>query len=203
VRTATGAGGGGAGPRAGAAEAPVAATDRALLDALVADPDALAILYDRHASLVYGLALSVLRDPSEAEDLTQAVFVSLYEHTYDPARGAFEAYLISMTRSRAIDRLRRGGRHLRLLKQWHESDAPRGDAPTTPHQATAARQLSERVKQALGDLSDREREVLELSYYRDMTQAEIAEHLGAPLGSVKSWTRRGLARLQGALKDLL
>lgn len=178
-------------------------SDRELLDALPSDPRAFATLYDRHASLVYGLALAVLRDASEAEDLTQEIFVSLYDgEAYDPERGAFAAYLISMTRSRAIDRLRRGGRHLRLLKQWHEAEPPH-DATPTPHQATAARQISERVRRALGELSDREREVLELSYYRGMTQAEIAEHLGAPLGSVKSWARRGMSRLQGSLKDLL
>lgn len=177
--------------------------DRELLDALRRDPGALATLYDRHASLVYGLALAVLRDPGEAQDLTQEVFVSLYEReSYDPVRGAFEAYLISFTRSRAIDRLRRGGRHLRLLKQWHESDAPRVEA-ATPHHATAARQRAERVRRALDDLSEREREVIELAYYRDMSQVEIAEHLGAPLGSVKSWARRALARLQGSLNDLI
>lgn len=176
--------------------------ERALLDALSSDPRAFSTLYDRHASVVYGLALAVLRDASEAEDLTQEVFVSLYDHeSYDPARGPFAAYLISVTRSRAIDRLRRGGRHLRLLRQWHESGITSAEMQT-PHQTTAARQLAERVRRALRDLSEREREVLELSYYRDMTQVEIAEHLGAPLGSVKSWARRALLRLQGNLKDL-
>ncbi len=176
--------------------------ERALLDALSSDPRAFATLYDRHASVVHGLALAVLRDASEAEDLTQEVFVSLYDHeSYDPARGPFAAYLISVTRSRAIDRLRRGGRHLRLLRQWHESGITSAEMPT-PHQTTAARQLAERVRRALRELSEREREVIELSYYRDMTQVEIAEHLGAPLGSVKSWARRALLRLQGNLKDL-
>lgn len=195
-------------PSAAAVGGPVEATerpgdDRALLDALSSDPRAFATLYDRHASVVYGLALAVLRDAGEAEDLTQEVFVSLYDHdAYDPARGPFAAYLISMTRSRAIDRLRRGGRHLRLLRQWHESGVVHADT-ATPHQTTSARQLAERVRHALRELSDREREVLELSYYRDMTQVEIAEHLGAPLGSVKSWARRALLRLQGNLKDLI
>ena len=137
----------------------------------------------------------------EAEELTQEIFVALYDdETYDASRGPLEAYLIARTRSRAIDRLRRGGRHLRLLKQWHAAETPLG-APT-PHQTAAARQLAERVRRALGELSDREREVIELSYYRDMTQTEIAEHLAAPLGSVKSWARRGLSRLQDILKDL-
>jgi RNA polymerase sigma-70 factor, ECF subfamily len=179
----------------------LAPSDRELLDALPSDPDAFATLYDRHASLVHGLALSVLREPAEAADLTQEIFVSLHDDdSYDPARGPFEAFLVTRTRSRAIDRLRRGGRHLRLLKHWHVSEPP--DAAVTPHQVAASRELAQRVRAALSELSEREREVIELSYYRDMTQAEIAEHLQAPLGSVKSWARRGLSRLHGILKDL-
>jgi RNA polymerase sigma-70 factor (ECF subfamily) len=183
---------------AGAAEP----SDLDLLDALAHDPEALAPLYDRHASLVYGLAMSVLRDAAEAEDLTQEVFVGLTEHSFDPERGTLAAYLISLTRSRAIDRLRRGGRHLRLLRQWHESEAAPATA-TTPHQATSAKQLAHRVRAALAELSEREREVLELSYYRGLTQAEIADQLGAPLGSVKSWARRALLTLKDNLQDLV
>ena len=177
-------------------------SDLELLEALERDPEALGPLYDRHSSLVYGLAMSVLRDPAEAEDLTQEVFVGLTEHTFDPERGTLVAYLISLTRSRAIDRLRRGGRHLRLLRQWHESTPEPVTAPN-PHQATSAKQLSHRVRAALAELSDREREVLELSYYRGLTQAEIAEQLGAPLGSVKSWARRALLSLKDNLQDLV
>jgi RNA polymerase sigma-70 factor, ECF subfamily len=177
-------------------------TDLELLDALAHDPDALADLYDRHAGLVYGLAMSVLRDTTEAEDLTQEVFLGLTNHTFDPERGTLAAYLISLTRSRAIDRLRRGGRHLRLLRQWHESE-PAPDTVETPHQAIADAQVTHRVRAALADLTGREREVIELSYYRGMTQAEIADHLGAPLGSVKSWARRGLLSLRDNLQDLL
>ena len=72
-----------------------------------------------------------------------------------------------------------------------------------PHQATSAKQVSHRVRAALAELSDREREVLELSYYRGLTQAEIAEQLGAPLGSVKSWARRALLSLKDNLQDLV
>jgi RNA polymerase sigma-70 factor (ECF subfamily) len=176
-------------------------SDLELLDRLATDADALGALYDRHASLVYGLAMSVLRDPAEAEDLTHEVFVGLTDHTFDPERGTLTAYLVSLTRSRAIDRLRRGGRHLRLLRQWHESEPEPTSAPT-PHQAISERQVSDRVRAALAELSDREREVLELSYYRGLTQAEIADQLGAPLGSVKSWARRALLSLRDNLQDL-
>lgn len=180
-----------------------APSDVQLLERLSDDPDALGTLYDRHANLVYGLAMSVLRDPNDAEDLVSEVFVGLStHHTYDPTRGTLPAYLISLTRSRAIDRLRSGGRRLRLLKEHHES-SPETDAPSTPQQLVADAELGGRVRSALAELSDREREVIELSYYRGMTQAEIAEHLDAPLGSVKSWARRGLRRMQEGLRDLV
>lgn len=186
----------------GVADPALEPTDLELLDALASDPEALGMLYDRHASLVYGLAMSVLRDPTEAEDLTHELFVGLADHTFDPERGTLAAYLVSLTRSRAIDRLRRGGRHLRLLRQWHESEPEPATAPT-PHQAISTKQLTHRVRAALAELSDREREVLELSYYRGMTQAEIADQLGAPLGSVKSWARRALLSLRDNLQDLV
>ena len=95
-------------PAALADEVASGPTDLELLGALADDPNALADLYDRHSSLVYGLAMSVLRDATEAEDLTQEVFLGLTDHSFDPERGTLAAYLISLTRSRAIDRLRRG-----------------------------------------------------------------------------------------------
>ena len=177
--------------------------DATLLAQLEHDPDALGILYDRHASLVYGLAMSILRDPNDAEDLVSEVFVSLTgAHGYDPERGSLGAYLTSLTRSRAIDRVRMGGRRLRLLREFHEATPPTPSAPD-PGALAEGSQIGERVRSALAQLSERERSVIELSYYRGMTQAEIATHLDAPLGSVKSWVRRGLQQLQRGLKDLV
>ncbi len=185
-------------------DALAARSDAALLAALAADDRfALGILYDRHASLVYGIALAILKSQQEAEDLTQEVFVALSgDHGYDPARGQLAAFLVAMTRSRAIDRLRSRGRHLRLLKRWHDT-APAAASPPTPPQQVSAKQCTERVRAALGELSEKEREVLELAYFGGLTQPEIAERLGAPLGSVKSWARRGLLSLKDSLQDLV
>lgn len=179
-------------------------TDAELLAALRADdPTALGALYDRHARLVYGVALAVLQATEEAEDLTQEVFLALCgDHGYDQARGALAGFLVAMTRSRAIDRRRARGRHLRLLWHWHQT-APAAAAPPTPPQQVSSKQCTERVRAALGELSGREREVLELSYYQGLTQAEIAERLDAPLGTVKSWARRGLLSLRDSLQDLI
>ena len=95
-----------------AAAAGAARADRELLDSLAHDPSALEVLYDRYAGLVYGLALAALRNPEDAQDLTQEIFLSLYRQAnrYDPARGALAGFLTTMTRTRAIDRLRAGTR---------------------------------------------------------------------------------------------
>jgi RNA polymerase sigma-70 factor (ECF subfamily) len=107
-----------------------------------------------------------------------------------------------MTRSRAIDRVRSRGRHFRLLQRWHET-TPADAASVTPLHELAVKECSERVRAALGHLSEKEREVLELAYFGGLTQSEIAARLRAPLGSVKSWARRGLLAMKERLKDLV
>jgi RNA polymerase sigma-70 factor (ECF subfamily) len=176
--------------------------DEQLLRAAAADPSALGPLYDRYAKLVYGLALAILGSREEAEDLTQEVFVTVCEPTrYDSSRGSVSAFLTTMTRSRAIDRLRRRGRSVRLLKTWHEA-APVAPPPATPFERLSLQRCAERVRGALAALPEAEREVLELAYFKGLSQAEIAADLGAPLGTVKSRARRALMALKRGLEDL-
>jgi RNA polymerase sigma-70 factor (ECF subfamily) len=188
--------------REGPAE-PLVPPDEELIARLADDPSALGPLYDRHARLVYGLALAVLGSTDEAQDLTQEVFLSLCTQTvFDPARGTLGAFLTTLVRSRAIDRLRRRGRRVRLLRaQWESAPPPEG--PATPLDRLAQEQCAGRVRRALADLPAQERRALEMAYYQGLTQAEIAEELGAPLGSVKSWCRRGLIGLKTALGELV
>ncbi len=182
---------------------PDTASDAELLAALADDPAALGPLYDRHAGLVYGLALAITKNVDEAQDITQEVFLTLCrESTYDAARGSLGAFLTTLTRSRAIDRLRRRGRRVRLLRDHHES-APPPTPLATPHDEVTLAQYSQRVQRALAALPDTERRALEIAYYQGLTQAEIADDLETPLGTVKSWTRRGLKSLQHALADLV
>jgi RNA polymerase sigma-70 factor (ECF subfamily) len=176
--------------------------DEQLLRAAAADPSALGDLYDRYAKLVYGLAVAILGNREEAQDLTQEVFLAVSTPTaYDSARGSVSAFLTTMTRSRAIDRLRRRGRSVRLLKTWHEATPP-APAPTSPFERLSMAQCAERVRGALAELPDAERQVLELAYYKGLSQAEIAADLDTPLGTVKSRSRRGLMTLKRSLEDL-
>lgn len=179
-------------------------TDAALVDALRSHgPTALAPIYDRYAGLVYGIAMQVLRDADAAADLTQEVFVTFSaKPAFDPARGALGALFATMARTRAIDRVRFGSRSVRLLRRHHESE-PAPPGPVTPADAVSVAERTERVRAALAELTGDERRVLELAYWQGLTQAEIAEETDTPLGTVKSWMRRGLLRMRGTLGDLV
>lgn len=177
------------------------AVDTALIHQLWAgNISALGKLYDRYSSLVYSIALKGLGSVSEAEDLTQEVFLCLARaHTYDPKRGALASYLTVLTRSRAIDRLRARATQQKYLGQWNQLQEAVELAMPMHHVTQQERRVV--VREALETLKDRQREVLEMSYYEGRSQRDIATQLGVPLGTVKSWARRGLLQLREQLKD--
>jgi RNA polymerase sigma-70 factor, ECF subfamily len=167
--------------------------DRSSMERLRAgDERALEDLYDRHADLLYSLILRIVRGAAEAEEVLQETWLQAWRRAgaYDPSRGTVGAWLVTLARSRAIDRLRSEGSRRRVETESSlEPPAPAAD----PAAEASQRQRSERVTAALGDLDHRE--VLELAYYSGLSQAEIAGRLGAPLGTVKSWTRQALLKL--------
>ncbi len=166
-------------------------------------PAALCGLYDRYAGLVYGLAIAILAHAQEAEDLTQEVFVSLCGACdYDPARGPLAAYLATVTRSRAIDRLRKRARRLRLLER-HSVDLLPPDDRFAPLERISSGECAREVKNALAQLPELHRQVIEMAYYRGLSQTQIAAELGLPLGTVKGWMRRGLLALRKSLDPLV
>jgi RNA polymerase sigma-70 factor, ECF subfamily len=191
-------------PRPSPSDAVQAPTDDELLGALATDPQwAIGGLYDRYARLVYGLARAVLSSTQEAEDVTQEVFLGLcHRWQYDPARGSLAAFLVTMARSRSLDRLRSRGRKLRILKQWGHRLIPSSSLGDPTEEAWLA-EMSHSVRTALAGLPDNQRQVLELAYYQGLSQTEIASQLETPLGTVKSWARRGLFSLRHALQDHL
>lgn len=164
------------------------------------ETDALAILYDRHAALVYGIALHLLTNTTEAEDLTQDIFLILTKKsTYDPRRGSLRTYLSILTRSRALDRLRTHTRRQQIRYQAvneHEQVLS-----ANPMEEAAQLERAQEVLEALEQLSTKEREVLRMAYYQGLSQAEIATRLSTALGTVKSRTRRGLLKLRQALTN--
>jgi RNA polymerase sigma-70 factor (ECF subfamily) len=162
------------------------------------DANAFEMLYRRYARPVFGLALRRLGDRMRAEDAVQEAFAAVWRSakTYKPERGAGAPWLYAVARNAIVDRSR------------SRSDPP-GEVPDTPatdpgpEERTEAAYISWRVHRALEDLPQKERDVIELAYYGGLSQSEVADFLGIPLGTVKTRTRAGLGRLADLLEGEL
>jgi RNA polymerase sigma-70 factor (ECF subfamily) len=182
---------------------PIEQDDEALVRrVLERDPDAFARLYDRHADLVYSVALRVLADPALAEDTAQDVFLRLWRtpQAYDPARGRFVSWLVSVARNRAVDEVRmRGRRRLREVGENANPEDPPDGRAEDPQLAVQVQADRLAVRRALLTLPEEQRTALELAYFSGLTQQEIAERLQQPLGTIKTRTRLALKKLRQAL----
>jgi len=168
------------------------------------DQAALATLYDTTNRLVYGLILRVLGDTSSSEEVLLDVYTQVWRQaaSYDASRGTPLAWLTTIARSRAIDRLRSGWQD----QQRKEPLETLGDAvadAANPEETTAAAERQRLVRAALAELSPEQREVIELAYYSGLSHSEIAEKLNQPLGTVKTRTRLGMMKLREALAPML
>jgi RNA polymerase sigma-70 factor, ECF subfamily len=164
------------------------------------DREAFGRFYDRYASLAFTFALRLLGSRSEAEDLLQEVFLQVWRQaqSYSPERGSPEAWLITMTRSRAIDKLR--SRRRREMSPLASDEPPRVEGGRQAEPPTQASEAKLTVQGVLTKLPETQRIVLELAYFDGLTQSEIAARLGEPLGTVKTRMRAGLERLRGFLE---
>lgn len=168
------------------------------------DQSALAALYDATNRVVFGLVLRILSDRSTAEEVLLDVYTQVWRQAalYDRKRGAPLAWLMTIARSRAIDRFRSG----RLDQQNRESLDDLGhlsSASLNPEENTALSERQRLVRAALNSLSVEQREVIELAYYGGLSHSEIALRLGQPLGTVKTRTRLGMMKLREALTPVL
>jgi len=167
---------------------------------LLADGDSsvLSAIYDRYASLVFGLALRITGDRAAAEDVVQETFVGVWRNArrFDPARAPFRTWLLAIAHHRAIDLVRRRRRIERSLDE-DDAFAASFAAPVDVWREVSARLDAVEVRRRLAALSDAQRECIELAYFSGLTQVEIAERTRLPLGTIKSRVRVGLLRLQG------
>ncbi len=180
-----------------------AARDRALVARLVGgDEDALSELYDRYSSMLFALASRFVHRPQEAEDVVQEVLLQAWRQVerYDPERSSVATWLVMMTRSRAIDRIRNRNVVDRTLaaaqkeeKRTHES--PEGGRNVLQQERAA------RLQSELALLPPEQRRVLELAFFSGMTQREIAAETEIPLGTVKTRTLLAMRKLRAALQD--
>ena len=174
------------------------------------DERALGDLYDRHGAPVYSLALAIVGERADAEEVVGDSFGQAWRtaEQFDPARGSVTAWLATITRTRALDLVRARGRRARALTRAAVGNseglaapiAAAGEAPDRGVERQEARRLVER---SLAELSEAQRRVIELAYFGGLTQTEIAAELQEPLGTVKTRMRAGLEKLRGSLVPLL
>jgi RNA polymerase sigma-70 factor (ECF subfamily) len=173
------------------------------------DVSALEVFHGRHGRAVHALCRRILGDPRDAEEATLDAFAQLWEHgdRYDPGRASPFSYLMTVARSRAIDRARAANRHRLALSEADEAllEALAAGRDTSPSPLTSLIRSESRshIDGALGSLSPEQREALELAYFEGLSHREVAERLSAPLGTVKTRIRQGLLRLRDALERAL
>ena len=165
-------------------------------------------LYERHASVVLATCLRILRDRAEAEDVLEEVFWEIWSRRsrYDATRSAPFAYLLTLARSRALDRLRFRKRRAGV---WLESQHADRAAPATssgggadPFEDTSAAQQRVALERALGELPSPHRRAVEMNFFEGLSHGEISERLGDPLGTVKTRIRQGLLTLRKVLRSI-
>jgi len=206
---------------------PGSGTDAALVRAVAAGShDALAALYDRHADAVFASASRLTSDRGMAEEVVQETFLALWDRaeTFDPSLGSLPAWLHTIARNRTVDRLRAAGRRPNLVPLssaasggsafggTNEADADTLERvlaggllvagavpPPSPERELALRELRTALQLALAAMPEVERIVIVMAYAEDLSQSEIADRLGWPLGTVKTRTRRALRHLREVL----
>jgi RNA polymerase sigma-70 factor (ECF subfamily) len=168
------------------------------------DREALRRVYDATSAHLFGVALRILNRRDLAEDVLQEAFVNVWHHagSYRANQSQPMTWLISIVRNKALDHLRSGQRHVaESLDADDGDDAARQVADERPSPMQLLMQAADAlaIRACLEALDASPRQCLALAYYQGLSHAEVAAHLGAPLGSVKAWVRRGLERLKACL----
>ncbi len=178
-----------------------ASGDPGLVEALRRrDPQALARLYDRFGGVVYSLIYRIVHDAGIAEDLVQETFLKVWNQAQllDPARGSVAGWLLTVARNRAIDWLRSAAARPDRTA-WESYDAERPANFVDVEEVYISADQARRVRQVMEKLNANQRLVIELAYFEGLTQAEMAEKIGQPLGTVKTWVRTALQHLRKEL----
>ncbi|MBA3826478.1 MAG: sigma-70 family RNA polymerase sigma factor [Ktedonobacterales bacterium] len=174
--------------------------DTILLARIASNDDAaLRLLYQRYSAVVFSLALRMLRDQTGAEEVTQDTFVRIWRmaHTFDPARGRAEGWVITIARNLTLSRLRKT--HENVAETPIETMDLLADEGLNPEEIAWVSARRQMVRAALGQLPEGQRQVVVLAYFEGLTHAEIAARTGDPLGTVKSRLRLALRHLEAIL----
>lgn len=176
--------------------------DRSLLDRVIGgDGEALRSIYLRCSARAFGIAQQILASRADAEEILQETFLEVWKRAreYDPKRGSVEGWVITIARSRSIDRLRARNASARAGETEAGSSISQSAPP--PLEAAEQRQDRERVAAALKLVPPEQRKALELAYFEGLSQTQIAIRLGEPLGTIKTRIRLGMEKLAGLLAD--
>lgn len=180
--------------------------DRDLMQRIASkEPEALSLLYDHYHKLLFGLLKSILKKTEEAEDILQEVFTTIWEKAdqFDTQRGTAYTWIVSLTRNKAIDRLR-SKVYKEQKKQSTSLDNedvfhPLYSEENSPLENTILSDRAKRVYQALQQLSEKQRSVIQVSYFDGLSQSEISDEYDIPLGTVKTRMRDGMLKLRELL----
>ena len=168
------------------------------------DRTAFIAIYDRFSTPLYSLALKMLANEAEAEDLLQEVFLSIWNKagTFRADRGSAFSWVVAQLRNRAIDKIRSRRRRGELLEANAPELEPTSSATPSSAQNCETSERAREVRSAMLQLSGEQQQVLRLAYFEGLTQAEIAEKLEEPLGTIKARAQRGMARMRTILRVL-
>jgi RNA polymerase sigma-70 factor, ECF subfamily len=165
--------------------------------------DAFAVVYDRHGGAAYSLAHRIVGEPGMAEDVTQEAFLSIWRSTarFDAARGSVRGWVLGVVRNRAIDALRRSARPAPKLDLDDDAVLETQPAEQRTEVEAIRRETAGRLRQALGLLPREQSQVIELAYFGGFSHSEIADMLGAPIGTIKGRMRLGLEKIRSTLAE--
>jgi RNA polymerase sigma-70 factor, ECF subfamily len=166
------------------------------------EPDAMAQLYDSYGKLAFSLIYRIVRDVGVAEDLVQETFLRVWNRAqgFDAGRGALGPWLLAVARNRAIDYIRSsGGKMARGSLDLEYAEHPSTFVNFEGDLLTRDREM--RVRKAVDRLNENQRHVIELAYFEGLSQSEMAERMGQPLGTVKTWVRSALKNLREELGE--
>jgi len=169
------------------------------------DRSAFSDFYDQYSGLLFSIAIKVLNDSREAEDVLQEVFVQIWNKAdaYDPLLGKPASWAATLTRNKAIDRIRASQRRSKLLEQATVEASVMPEDPPSANETLHGRENAEMIRSVVAALPADQRRAIELAFFSGLTQDEIAKTLQEPLGTIKARIRRGMLKLREKLEEFI
>jgi RNA polymerase sigma-70 factor (ECF subfamily) len=166
------------------------------------DRSAFSSFYDQYSGLLFSIAVKVLNDSKEAEDVLQEVFMQIWNKAdaYDPLLGKPASWAVTLTRNKAIDRIRASQRRSKLLEQATLEASALPDAAPSANEKLHGRENAEMIRSVVAALPPDQRHAIELAFFSGLTQDEISKTLQEPLGTIKARIRRGMLKLREKLE---